>query len=320
MNLDAKNLITISSQYGVEKEPILEQLKSYYSSLGIKTKLLSLEDFSINGIDPASIDNFILSKLEESLDQKNFSSESGPIIIVDAPTAFTLSPDALNIQLTACPQYMATHKTDSQYPNMSEEEIIASIQEHRKSINSQYHINVDNPDNYDAIIETDGVKPEQIVSLIHRCQNAKSTGKGIPQFWCHPGKFLPTQDVRQSEKPTFYDIMHNIEENGYAFNAPVEAVIVDGYYYVTDGHNRVGAACDAKCDLIAYDLIAKDDEKSPIISNSSASDYVKSNVGRCGSSLYYYYDHTWWKFDKFYDMRKWTEMMNRQKGKIDTVR
>ena len=65
---------------------------------------------------------------------------------------------------------MATHKTDSQYPNMSKEEIIADIESRRKIMASKFSINIDNPDNYDIIIETDGVKQEKIASLIRRCQ------------------------------------------------------------------------------------------------------------------------------------------------------
>jgi Cytidylate kinase len=101
--------------------------------------------------------------------------------------------------------------------------------------------NVDNFDyrNYDLIVDTTYLSPEDVASVIFREYTIIQQNSNYPlHIMLSPLSLYPSQSVRNLNKTT---IDFCVDTRSYSLN-PIAIVKYLGYHYIVDGHNRMVAA------------------------------------------------------------------------------
>ena len=235
----------------------------------------NLEELSeIRSVVDGLIDNNIRKKGEE-INKKERPDE---IWIVDSRLAFSNIPKAFSVRLTTIPDIAAKRllndsnrgAEDSNYTSLEEAKIAREKRRlgEQERYKNRYGIDLENPDNYDLIIDTSFANIDDTADVILNCLDYYIERKPFTKTWTSPGSLLPLQSERDTLFATQagYDLekMENsIKRNGYLPDKPIEVVEADNLKGIIEGHHRNFAAAILGNTLVPYEIIAKDDEKIP---------------------------------------------------------
>ena len=210
-------------------------------------------------------------KLEES-------GKENEVWIIDSRLAFYNIPSAFSVRLTtradvAAQRLFADTSRNREDKYSSVEEASEERENRRKGEKDRYlrryGVDLEDPNNYDLIIDTSYSTTDDIADTILECQKSYEEGKTFGKFWASPEIFLPLQSERTTyEKQSFssmnlVELSEEIKTKGYIPSKEIETVNVDGKYYIIEGHHRNFASLLAGKTLIPYTVIAEDDEKIP---------------------------------------------------------
>lgn len=252
----------------------------------LRTAGVDLSSFSIeqaNNLDELKeIRSVVDGLIDESIVRKgkeiNSVKRPDELWIVDSRLAFHNIPDAFSVRLTATPEIAAKRlindktrgKEDSSYNSLEE----AKIAREKRRIGEQerykerYGVDLENPDNYDLIIDTSYASIGDTADTILTCLDYYIEDKKFTKNWTSPKMLLPMQGIRETDGVTSSGytldrMVDVIEKNGYLPDKPIEVAEANGYKGIIEGHHRNFAmACLGKT-LIPYEVVAKDDEKIP---------------------------------------------------------
>lgn len=266
----------------------------------LRTSGVDLSTFSIeqaNNLDELKeIRSVVDSLIDEGIKRKgeeiNSKERPDEIWIVDSRLAFHNIPDAFSVRLTATPEVAAKRlfndKTrgseDSSYSSLEEAKEAREKRRlgEQKRYKERYGVDLENPDNYDLIIDTSFASIDDTADTILRCLDYYMEDKPFSKNWTSPKNLLPLQSemdtLRRSESGMDIDKMIDIiDKDGYLPDRPIEAIEVDGYKGIIEGHHRnFAAACLGKT-LVPYEVIAKDDEPIPY-GGGTARERMKSGL------------------------------------------
>ena len=251
------------------------------------------------------IDQKLDSLLKETGKRIKENPRDNTVYLIDSRMAWNFIPESFSIRFTVDKDEAgrramldASKGNEEQYSSIEEatkkvaERTDIEVRRYKKA----YGVDLNNPDNYNLVINTTGVPISEIITTIENCLALSKNNISYAKLWANPGYFFPTQNVRQSENSNYNSIKENIEKDGFSPEKPIDAVLVDGNYFDVDGHNRIGAAFDANKHLIPYKILAKDEETSEFLPKDiTAKDFALSNYS-FGSGSPYWYDYSWWEF------------------------
>lgn len=245
---------------------------------------IDLSNFSIeqaNNLDElreirAVVDELIDESIKRKGEEINSKQRPDEIWIVDSRLAFYNIPDAFSVRLTTTPEIAAKRlfndksrgEEDSSYSSL-EEALIAREKRRlgeQKRYKERYGVDLENPDNYNLIIDTSYANIDDEANTILECLDYYMAGKPFTKTWISPKTLLPLQGIRETAGRatyTFEEMMDTINSEGYLPDKPIEIIEADGYKGIIEGHHRNFAMANLGKTLVPYEVIAKDDEKIP---------------------------------------------------------
>ena len=252
----------------------------------IKKSNLDLNIFSISDANKNPefseirkvVDTLIDEETKELGIKINEKQRENEIWIVDSRLAFDNIPSAFSVRLTTNPTVAAERLFNDSSRGKEDkysckEEAKKEREERRiseiKRYIERYGVNLEDPENYDVIIDTSYSNIEDIADTILQCEQCYIKGEEFAKTWASPKIFLPLQSEKQtlSKQPfsiiDFDELVKDIQENGYIPSKEIETINVDGKYYIIEGHHRNFASAYAGKTLIPYKNLAKDDEEIP---------------------------------------------------------
>lgn len=250
----------------------------------LRTHGIDLSNFSIeqaNNLDElkeirAVVDELIDDGIKRKGEEINSKERPDEIWIVDSRLAFHNIPDAFSVRLTATPEVAAKRlfndksrgKEDSSYSSLEEAKLAREKRRigEQKRYKVRYGVDLENPDNYDLIIDTSYASIDDEANTILKCLSYYIDGKPFTKNWTSPKTLLPMQGIRETAGRatyTFDEMVDTIDKEGYLPDKPIEVVEANGYKGIIEGHHRNFAMADLGKTLVPYEVIAKDDEKIP---------------------------------------------------------
>ena len=250
----------------------------------LRVNNVNLSDFSIEQANNLSelreiravVDNLIDEEIKTTGEEISSEERPDEIWIVDSRLAFSNIPQAFSVRLTAAPDIAAKRlyndklrgAEDNSYKSIEEAKIAREKRRlgEQKRYKERYGVDLENPDNYDLIIDTSYANIDDEADIILNCLNYYMNGKPFAKNWTSPKTLLPLQGIRETASKYTYslDEMINIIKNsGYLPNRPIEVVEADGYKGIIEGHHRNFAMASLGKTLVPYEVIAKDDEEVP---------------------------------------------------------
>lgn len=258
----------------------------------IKKSKINLESFTIANANnnPAfeDIRRVVDSLIDENIERLgidiNKVKRKNEIWIVDSRLAFHNIPHAFSVRLTTKSDVAAqrlfndnSRNSEDRYSSLKEAE--KEREERRigevKRYKSRYGVDLENPDNYDLIIDTSYASVDDIANTILDCQKCYEEGKKFGKTWTSPLKLLPLQTIREtfsaglSSGMTIEELTQEIKHNGYIPSEEIKVIEVDGKDYIIEGHHRNFASLSAGKTLVPYYILAKDDEQLPSIKSTA---------------------------------------------------
>lgn len=247
----------------------------------LKSKHKNISDINISEFmhsdDLAAIRRVIDSIIDEGIKTKfskiNETKMPDDIWIVDSRLAFHNIPESFSVRLTCDSDIAAKRlmedksrgKEDNSYNSIEEakrsreERRIGEIERYKK----RYGIDLDDPENYNIVIDTSYSSIDDIADVILKCLELESQNKWYAKNWTTPKRFLPTQRIMQTcgrAQLTLKEVEESIEKNGYDPSEPIDVLKADGLMAVYEGHHRNFAMLLLGKTLIPYEIIAEEDE------------------------------------------------------------
>ena len=251
----------------------------------IRNSDIDLENFSIeqaNNLDELKeirsiIDTLIDEGIKRTGEEINSVNRPDEIWIVDSRLAFSNIPDAFSVRLTTTPEVAAKRllndssrgKEDSSYTSLEEAKIAREKRRlgEQERYKQRYGIDLENPDNYDLIIDTSFASIDDTADVILGCLEYYVEDKPFTKYWTTPKELLPMQGIRETCNKagefTLDEMVETIKKNGFLADKPIEVAEADGYKGIIEGHHRNFACAILGKTLIPYKIIARDDEKIP---------------------------------------------------------
>ncbi len=219
------------------------------------------------------IDTIIDTDIKEKGKEINKEYRPNQIWIIDSRLAFSNIPNSFSVRLTSNSEVAAERlfndKTrgieDSRYNTLLE----AKVERERrltgevKRYKQRYGIDLENPDNYDLIIDTSYASIEDISDIIIKGLQYYRNNQFFAKTWTSPKTLLPLQAERETlarDTLNFDEMVETLEKNGYNPSSEIEVVEVEGYKYIIEGHHRNFASAYIGKTLVPYTILAKDDE------------------------------------------------------------
>jgi len=246
------------------------------------------------------IDTIIDMGTVEKGKEINSTFKPNEVWIVDSRLAFHNIPEAFSIRLISNPNVAAKRlfndksrgKEDNKYSSIEE----AYEAREKRRIGEQerylkrYGVDLENPSNYDLIIDTSYSTVEDISETILTCLDCYIKDKPFSKNWTSPKMLLPLQTERDTIGEGTYYFLEELEEiiknEGYRPECAIEVAEVDDVKYIIEGHHRNFASAHLKKTLVPYEVIGKNEELLPYTGRTARS--VLNNLRRANL-----YNHEW---------------------------
>jgi len=325
-------IITISGEPASGKSTVIDKLKKDYEAMGYKVHIysvghefrrlaqereLSVGEFNKFVSDRGDIDKLIDEAVAKRGEEINSKERPKEVFIFDSRLAFHNIPSSFSIRLTvdsnvAGQRVFGDNKRgkEDKYATVEEatEQTIkrkkAEIERYLKT----YGVNLEDPKNYNLLIDTSFSSIEDIAKVIEQClelevergkleEELLSLREGIVKVnnkleriqqieqriektkyakkWTSPKTLLPLQSERQTyggglASGTLEEMVDKLRKDGYDPSSEIEIAEAYGRKYIIDGHHRNFAAAYVGNTLVPYITVAKDNESVPGYGSTTA--------------------------------------------------
>ena len=244
-------------------------------------------------------------EIDIECDNKVIEHGRSPVnLILDSRMAWHFVPHAFKIHLIVSNEIAAqrifsdNQRKNEIYFDLNEtiEQIKLRKNSEMKRFKEQYNVNIDNLSNYNLVIDTSYILPEELSDFIIEKFQRWKNDIYFHKIWLSPLNLTPMQNIREHSFLYSQPILKSIKEKGYDEREPVIAIKWENYFYfIYDGHKRTSASIQIKQNLIPVLLLEK---KDALTFGQSVEEYLKDNY-----SVKYAYD--WedmhgFRFNKYY--------------------
>lgn len=272
-----KHAVAISGDLGSGKSRVARQLAQELDVNYVSTGDLHRAIANDRNLSTLELNRIAESdrSIDEEVDAKlSIIAKQDTNLVIDSRMAWWFIPYALSVHLTVLPDVGARRVMERGDQAV---EAYASELEARMKLRSRagsermrfmnlYGVDPHRLCNYDLIVDTTYLSPEQVVAHIIRKSVVfdPKTREPLsrPPIAISPRALFPTQSIRELSSSNSADLV-NV---GYAYPA----------FFIIDGHNRTARALDQRITMIETRLGAEGDEE--IVPGISAHDYFIDSV------------------------------------------
>lgn len=301
------NKISISGDLGSGKTTVsflIADRLGYrrYSTGDIQRQLAAEKNMTTLEFNKLSETKDYIDKLIDNTTAEMAKSEES--LVFDSRMAWFFVPNSFSVRLiinsvVGAERIMGAGRGEIEEYN-DIEDALQKVNERKESeknrFSIKYGVNLLEFQNYDLVIDTSFVNPEEVTGLILDSFELWQEGKDYHKVWINPKNLYPTQTIRGIDMEKVKTLQTSLEESGYDETLPIEMIRYDESNYILNGHHRVGAAIlnDSKF-LPAVSV-------SETTSGQSLESYVKNECGL--SSIYDWEDRFGFKFKSYPEFLK----------------
>ncbi|MGB0880622.1 MAG: AAA family ATPase [Polaribacter sp.] len=130
--------------------------------------------------------------------------------------------------------------------------------------------------NFDLVLDTSFLTIEQVSKAIISSYTKWKAKNDYSNFLLAPRRIYPLKDIRFIASDEAKNIKKHISEFGYNYEFPVQLLEKENFFYMYDGHKRLGASMYCNLPIIPSSIIASDKDK--MLSNEfTAEKYIKNS-------------------------------------------
>lgn len=219
--------------------------------------------------------------------------KTGEKIIVDSRLGWHFIPSSFKVYLsvsveTAAQRILADDQRQAEVAR-DLKEVCAKIQDRRKleleRFKELYSADCLEYSNYDLVIQTDDLSPEEVCELVLNAYSEWKNNKAyMPILFLSPKRLYPTEHVVNLARDEAKDVFESIKAEGFLLEYPIELVVYKGQFFIWDGHKRCSGALLNK--LAVIPAVIRASEVSPLIMPGlTINEFVQSTMNKS-----WYYD------------------------------
>lgn len=239
--------ITITGELGSGKSTVAQLLCDEYGFTKYSTGTIQREIAKEKGITTLELNqlmtNDVNNKFDAMIDNKTVEisrNNIGKNIVYDSRMAWHFVEKSFKVYVTvdihvaAQRVIMADRGQEEHYDSL--EEAAKSLIKRKQLEDSRfaqiYSVNTTNFDNYDLIVDSTVLKPDELAKFI--MENAKEDNCEHKVF-LSPQRLYPTHSVQDINSDYVEELQRRDD------NTLIDVVAHNGFYYIIDGHHRVCA-------------------------------------------------------------------------------
>lgn len=303
-----KNLkITISGELGSGKTVLSKLLceKTDFKIISVgKIQRDLAEKYGMNTVE---FNKYMETHLEIDIECDKKVEEYGlseSNLILDSRMAWHFVPHAfkihliVNIDIAAARIFNDTIRRNEQNNNL--EHTIQNIRIRKgselKRFKDVYFVNIDKYDNYDIVIDSSYINPENLSDFVIEQFDKWKNEIKFPRIWLSPKNVYPMQSIREHSNMYVKDIKDSILQNGFDDSEPIQVIQSEGNFFIYNGHKRCSGALQNGLDLIPVTIINAGKES---LSNGQLfSEYIKDNYVL--KNIYDWEDMHGFRFERYF--------------------
>ncbi len=246
------NKISISGELGSGKTVLAKKLAEHLDFKIISVGIIQRKLAQQYGMDITSFNKYMETHPEIDIECDNMVVEygkSGEPLILDSRLAWHFVPHSFKVHLVVN-HVIASQRiyNDNVRENEKQgdiDEIFKSMVERRKSevirFKHQYGVDIDDLRNYDLIIDTSFLTPDEVFQKVLESYQKWSKNLSFDSMWLSPKNLVPTV------KYNFNDLK-NISAD--LTSGSVAVCRINNQFYIIDGHKRVSRALKQGLNLV----------------------------------------------------------------------
>lgn len=248
---------SITGHLGSGKSTICKLLSNEYNFEIVSAGSIMREAAASKGVsvlefqkDPKYLSDGIDNYIDSAIVEKNKSIPETTNVIFDSRLAWHFLPETFKIFIIVSPYeaalrtYLTRNEKSEKYSSVEQamDQLIDRRVVENRRYKAIYNVNCEDLENYDVVIDTTFINPNEAVDIIMDCYYKKIRNETYEKLWISPQFLLPTGKLEyiDHEKIKHYcDLINN--------NEPLEKIKilrVHDSLFVIEGHSR----------LIAYNL------------------------------------------------------------------
>lgn len=144
-----------------------------------------------------------------------------------------------------------------------------------KRFKEQYKVNIDNLQNYNFVVDSSFISPENLADFVLKQFNSWKSQQSFHRVWLSPKNLFPLQGIRAHGARYTNELKESIATNGYKESEPIQVIQQDGLYFIYDGHKRCTSSISLGLDLVPVVVLNEEAEQLP--NGQTFSDYIKDH-------------------------------------------
>lgn len=250
-----KDIVTLSGDIGGGKSSVARILAQRLSFQLISAGAIQREIATGMGLTTLQLNE--RSAKDRSVDDRidSYTQQlgvTGNQIIVDSRLAWHFIPNAFKVFLSVDPEVGAGRVFDASRSDEKHSSLADALENNRSRTQLEttrflalYGIALRDYSNYDLVVDTSFVTPEQVTEVIESSFRAWKLQTHFAQLWMSPTRLLALQDVSATRSA-----------NAAAASESVQLRSHGGHFQVVSGHEIIEAAFRKHQPLLAAQLVA----------------------------------------------------------------
>jgi CMP/dCMP kinase len=237
-----KDIVTLSGDIGGGKSSVARILTTALGFQLISAGGLQREIASSMGLTTLQLNE--LSSADRTVDDKidsrtRWLGQNSDRIIVDSRLAWHFIPDAYKVFLSVDPKVGAERVFDASRSDENHSSLAHALENNRlrteleaSRFKSLYGITMRDYRNYDLIVDTSYVSPQEVADVIEKGFRAHQENKAFPQVWMSPGRLagLPKSPAKMLGQKSDV-VMLSTQDGAFCVasgDSMIEAAVRDG--------------------------------------------------------------------------------------------
>ena len=250
-----KDIVTLSGDIGGGKSSVARILAQRLKFQLISAGAIQREIATGMGLTTLQLNE--RSARDRSVDDRIDShtqrlGETSNRIIVDSRLAWHFIPSAFKVFLSVDPDVGAGRVFDASRSDEKHSSLADALENNRSRTQLEttrflalYGIALRDYSNYDLVVDTSFVSPEQVAEVIESSFRAWKAQTHFAQLWMSPKRLLALQDVSATRTANAVPASESVQLRSHG-----------GHFQVVSGHKLIDASFRKQTPLIAAQLVA----------------------------------------------------------------
>lgn len=141
-----------------------------------------------------------------------------------------------------------------------------------KRFMEQYKLDIDRLANYDIVVDSSFITPEELANFVIAKFHQKEAGVLKPQVWLSPKNAFPLKNIENLNSDS---VTESVQKVGFNEEEPIEVIKWENNFFIYNGHKRCWAALVSGMKLMPVKVINVDTNILP--DGQSVQTYIEKN-------------------------------------------